>query len=68
MPYTMWHPLDAEKTLIRDIALRSYDHVLLAENAVPFPIHVKHGSADGMTVGIYTDLRQRSCLAFQTIG
>lgn len=68
VPYTMWHPLDAEKTLIRDIALRSYDHVLLAENAVPFPIHVKHGSADGMTVGIYTDLRQRSCLAFQTIG
>jgi hypothetical protein len=47
VPYTMWQSLDAKKTLIRDIALRSYDHGLLAENAVPFPIHVKHGSSDG---------------------
>jgi len=45
----MWQSLDAKKTLIRDIALRGYDHALLAENAVPFPIYLKHGSADGTT-------------------
>lgn len=49
VPYTMWQPLEAKKALIRDIALRNYDHALLAENAVPFPIHVKHGSDDGIT-------------------
>ena len=48
VPYTMWQPLDGKTRLIRDIALRSYDHALLAENAVPFPIHVRHGSDDGM--------------------
>jgi hypothetical protein len=49
VPYTMWQPLDGKKAFIRDISLRSYDHMLLAGNAVPFPVHVRHGSADGMT-------------------
>jgi hypothetical protein len=43
----MWQPLDEKVVLIRDIALRSYDHALLADNAVPFPILVRHGSDDG---------------------
>lgn len=44
----MWRPLDGKKALIRDIALRSYDHALLAVNAVPFPILVRHGLGDGI--------------------
>jgi len=47
VPYTFWQPLEPRMSLIRDVALRSYDHVLLAINAAPFPIHVRHGSADG---------------------
>jgi hypothetical protein len=52
VPYTLWQPLDGKKALIRDIALRSYDHALLAENAVPFTIHVRHGSDDGMSLRV----------------
>jgi hypothetical protein len=51
VPYTMWQPLDGKISIIRDIALRSYDHALLAENAAPFPIHVRHGSDDGTSAG-----------------
>ena len=53
----MWQPLDSKQTLIKDIALRSYDHALLAENAEPFPIYVKHGAADGTTSQKLTNVR-----------
>jgi len=53
VPYSFWQPLEGKKALIRDIALRSYDHALLAENAVPFRIHVKHGSDDGLNFDFY---------------
>jgi hypothetical protein len=53
----MWQPLDAKKMLIREIALRSYDHALLAENAAPFPVLVRHGSVDGISSTSYTDVR-----------
>lgn len=48
VPYNLWTGLDAEKKLIRDIALRSYEHGLLAENVVPFPLFVRHSRDDGI--------------------
>jgi hypothetical protein len=49
VPYTFWQPSETRITLIREIALRSYDHALLAVNAAPFPVYVRHGSADGIS-------------------
>jgi hypothetical protein len=57
VPYTLWQPLDGKKVLIRDIAMRSYDHALLAENAVPFKVHVRHGTDDGISLESKSDER-----------
>ena len=52
VPYNLWTELDGEKAMIRDIALRSYEHGLLAENAAPFPVFVRHGREDGISLAL----------------
>jgi len=53
IPYELWTSLDAEKKLIRDIALRSYEIGLLVENITPFPVFVRHGREDGTPLFVW---------------